>query len=158
MKESLTTFIEDDGPMLAICGGYQLLGQYYIGAHGERIEGIHALSHHTESQINHRFIGDITIKNEETGETYHGFENHNGLTFLGEDEKPLGIVISGNGNNGSDKTEGAIYKNVCCSYVHGPILARNGLLAKRLLLAALKRKYPNDDFSKQEALEIKATY
>ena len=75
MKESLTTFIEDDGPMLAICGGYQLLGQYYIGAHGERIEGIHALSHHTESQINHRFIGDITIKNEETGETYHGFEN-----------------------------------------------------------------------------------
>lgn len=158
MKESLTTFIEDDGPMLAICGGYQLLGQYYIGAHGERIEGIHALSHHTESQINHRFIGDITIKNEETGETYHGFENHNGLTFLGEDEKPLGIVISGNGNNGSDKTEGAIYKNVCCSYFHGPILARNGLLAKRLLLAALKRKYPNDDFSKQEALEIKATY
>ena len=124
MKESLTTFIEDDGPMLAICGGYQLLGQYYIGAHGERIEGIHALSHHTESQINHRFIG----------------------------------VISGNGNNGSDKTEGAIYKNVCCSYFHGPILARNGLLAKRLLLAALKRKYPNDDFSKQEALEIKATY
>jgi CobQ-like glutamine amidotransferase family enzyme len=116
------------------------------------------LSHHTESQINHRFIGDITIKNEETGETYHGFENHNGLTFLGEDEKPLGIVISGNGNNGSDKTEGAIYKNVCCSYFHGPILARNGLLAKRLLLAALRRKYPNDDFSKQEALEIKATY
>ena len=61
-------------------------------------------------------------------------------------------------NNGSDKTEGASYKNVCCSYFHGPILARNGLLAKRLLLAALKRKYPNDDFSKQEALEIKATY
>lgn len=158
MKGALTEYIEDDGPMLAICGGYQLLGHYYIGAHGEQIEGIHALNHYTESQVNHRFIGDITIRNEETGEVYHGFENHNGMTFLGEGEKPLGIVISGNGNNGQDKTEGAIYKNVCCSYFHGPILARNGLLAKRLLLAALKRKYPDADFSSQEQLEIKETY
>lgn len=60
MKESLTTFIEDDGPMLAICGGYQLLGQYYIGAHGERIEGIHALSHHTESRST--IVSSVTLR------------------------------------------------------------------------------------------------
>ena len=158
MKNELTAFIEDDGPILAICGGYQLLGHYYIGAHGEKIEGIHALDHYTKSQDHNLFIGDITIKNEEFNETYHGFENHNGMTFLGKGERPLGTVISGHGNNGQDQTEGAIYKNVWCSYFHGPILARNGLLAKRILLAALKRKYPQADFSKQEALIIKPTY
>lgn len=157
-KDDLITYIEDGGPMLAICGGYQLLGKYYIGAHGERIEGIHALDHYTKSQDNNRFIGDIVIKNEETGQTYHGFENHNGVTFLGEDERPLGKVVSGHGNNGEDQGEGAIYKNVYCSYFHGPILARNGELAKRILLTALKRKYPDADFSAQENLKIKPTY
>lgn len=157
-KDSITSYIENGGPMLAICGGYQLLGKYYIGANGERIEGIHALPHYTESQVNNRFIGDITIKNDETGETYHGFENHNGVTYLGEGEKPLGIVQEGHGNNGEDKSEGAIFKNVYCSYFHGPILARNGNLAKRILLTALKRKYPTVDLSEQENLEIKFTY
>ena len=157
-KDSITSYIENGGPMLAICGGYQLLGKYYIGANGERIEGIHALPHYTESQVNNRFIGDITIKNDETGETYHGFENHNGVTYLGEDEKPLGIVQEGHGNNGEDKSEGAIFKNLYCSYFHGPILARNGNLAKRILLTALKRKYPTADLSEQENLEIKFTY
>ncbi|KRL97386.1 type 1 glutamine amidotransferase [Liquorilactobacillus satsumensis] len=157
-KAALSTFIETDGPVLAICGGYQLLGKYYIGAQGERINGIGALPHYTESQDNHRFIGDIVIKNKETGQKYHGFENHNGITFLGQNERPLGDVLSGHGNNGKDKTEGAIYKNVFCSYFHGPILARNGELAKRLLLLALKRKYPTTDFSQQEHLQIKPTY
>ncbi|KRL39138.1 type 1 glutamine amidotransferase [Liquorilactobacillus uvarum] len=157
-KKDLTDFIEDNGPMLAICGGYQLLGQYYIGAAGERIEGINALPHYTKSQDHNRFIGDIVIKNAETNQTYHGFENHNGITFLGTSERPLGTVISGHGNNGQDKSEGAIYKNVFCSYFHGPILARNGELAKRLLLIALKRKYPDADLSKEESLIIKPTY
>ncbi|WP_311407526.1 type 1 glutamine amidotransferase [Liquorilactobacillus uvarum] len=157
-KKDLTDFIEDNGPMLAICGGYQLLGQYYIGAAGERIEGINALPHYTKSQDHNRFIGDIVIKNAETNQTYHGFENHNGITFLGTGERPLGTVVSGHGNNGQDKSEGAIYKNVFCSYFHGPILARNGELAKRLLLVALKRKYPDADLSKEESLIIKPTY
>ena len=144
--------------MLAICGGYQLLGHYYIGANGEKIPGLGVLDHYTLSQDHHRFIGDITIKNEETGDEYHGFENHNGRTFLGKGERPLGKVISGNGNNGDDQTEGAIYKNTYCSYFHGPILTRNGQIAKRILLAALHHKYPDNDFSQQEALEIKPTF
>ena len=80
------------------------------------------------------------------------------LDRLGEDERPLGKVVSGHGNNGEDQGEGAIYKNVYCSYFHGPILARNGELAKRILLTALKRKYPDADFSAQENLTIKPTY
>ncbi len=156
-KRALTDFIEDGGPVLAICGGFQLLGHYYVDAKGDKIPGIGALDHYTLSQDNHRFIGDIVIKNEETGETYHGFENHQGRTFLGKDERPLGNVIEGKGNNGEDGTEGAIYKNVFCSYFHGPILTRNGNLAKRLLVAALKRSYPDADLSQQEALPIAAT-
>lgn len=140
-KEALTTFIENDGVILAICGGYQLLGHYYIGAHGEKIYGISALDHYTLSQDNNRFIGDVKIHNEEFDETYVGFENHNGRTFLGKGERPLGKVIEGYGNNGEDQSEGAIYRNVYCSYFHGPILARNENLARRLIQLAFDKKY-----------------
>ncbi len=143
-KETLTEYIENGGAMLAICGGYQLLGHYYIGADGEKINGIGALDHYTLSQDNNRFIGDIVIRNEEFDETYYGFENHNGRTFLGEGERPLGKVVEGHGNNGEDEGEGVIYKNVFGSYFHGPILSRNKALALRLLYTALKNKYGED--------------
>lgn len=123
-----------------------MLGHYYIGAHGEKIAGIGALDHYTLSQDNNRFIGNITIENAETHQTYYGFENHNGMTFLGEGERPLGKVLQGNGNNGKDHSEGVIYKNTFGSYFHGPILARNEALAKRILKLALQRKYPNGHF------------
>ena len=70
----------------------------------------------------------------------------------------MGIVQSGHGNNGQDKTEGAVYKETYCTYFHGPILTRNGKIAKHMLLAALHKKYPDDDFSAVEALEIKPTF
>ena len=136
-RVGLTKYIKSGGVMLAVCGGYQLLGQYYIGAAGQKIKGAGILPHYTKSQKNHRFIGDIKIKNQETGQIFRGFENHNGLTYLGSGERPLGEVLVGKGNNGTDKTEGAIYKNVFCSYMHGVILARNGELAKRILGLAL---------------------
>ncbi|HCM90082.1 MULTISPECIES: type 1 glutamine amidotransferase [Vagococcus] len=145
-KQELTKYIEDDGVFLAICGGFQLLGEYYIGAHGEKIEGIHALPHYTLSQENNRFIGDIEIYNEIFNETYFGFENHNGTTFLGEGEMPLGIVKKGFGNNGKDHTEGVVYKNVIGSYFHGPLLAKNKNLALRIINMATKKKY-NQTFS-----------
>ncbi|MBU9788363.1 glutamine amidotransferase [Lentilactobacillus sp. IMAU92037] len=157
-KAGLTDFIEDNGSVVAICGGYQLLGHYYIGANGEKLLGIGALDHYTDKQKDHRFIGNVVIENEETGEQYHGFENHQGITFLGQDERPLGKVLEGHGNNGQDKTEGAIYKNVYCTYFHGPILARNNQIAKHVLINALKRKYPDADISKQEQLKVAETF
>ncbi|GKT04007.1 type 1 glutamine amidotransferase [Furfurilactobacillus sp. WILCCON 0119] len=155
---AITDFIEDGGPTLAICGGFQLLGQYYIGADGERIMGTKSMSHYTTNQKDHRFIGDTIIKDDQTGETYHGFENHQGMTFLGDDEAPLGVVSEGAGNNGADGTEGVHYKNVYGTYFHGPILTRNGDIAKHLLVAALRRKYPEQDFSEQDAMVIPATF
>ncbi|MEG0254638.1 MAG: adenosylcobyric acid synthase [Vagococcus sp.] len=140
-KEQLIDFIESDGVMLAICGGFQLLGEYYIGAKGEKIQGIHALPHYSLSQNDNRFIGDIEIYNEEFDETYYGFENHNGMTFLGEGEKPLGTVKAGHGNNGKDKTEGVLYKNVVGSYFHGPLLSKNKNLALRLINMVMEKKY-----------------
>ncbi|MDT2781849.1 adenosylcobyric acid synthase [Vagococcus fluvialis] len=145
-KQALTNYIENDGVMLAICGGFQLLGEYYIGANGEKIHGIHALPHYTLSQENNRFIGDIEIYNKEFDETYYGFENHNGMTFLGEDEEPLGVVRKGHGNNDKDDSEGVIYKNVIGSYFHGPLLARNKNLALRILNLVMKKKY-NKEFT-----------
>lgn len=140
-RSAIDRYIQNDGVLLAICGGFQLLGQYYVQANGERIEGIGVMGHYTLNQENNRFIGDIKIHNEEFDETYYGFENHQGRTFLSEDEKPLGKCLYGNGNNKEDGTEGVHYKNVFGSYFHGPILSRNANLAYRLVTTALRNKY-----------------
>jgi CobQ-like glutamine amidotransferase family enzyme len=158
--DNLKKYIENGGPLLAVCGGYQLLGHYMVMADGTRVDGISAMDHYTEnlhsdklgdSMRNKRLIGNIVIKNPITGETYHGFENHQGRTFIGNDELPLGDVQSGFGNNGDDKTEGVVYKNVYGSYFHGPILTRNGNLAKRILQTALERKYSKVNWEKELA-------
>lgn len=140
-RQNINRFIENNKVILAICGGFQLLGQYYVQANGVKIDGIGVMGHYTLNQDNNRFIGDIKIHNEEFNETYYGFENHQGRTFLSEDEKPLGKVIYGNGNNNEDGSEGVHYKNVYGSYFHGPILSRNANLAYRLVTTALKNKY-----------------
>lgn len=143
-KEAITEYIENEGVTVGICGGFQLLGHYYVDAAGNRINGIGALNHYTLNQDNNRFIGDIVIKNGEFGETYKGFENHNGRTFLGEGVKPLGVVEMGYGNNGEDKTEGAHYKQTYCSYFHGPLLVRNTTLTDRILKEAVKKRFPKE--------------
>ena len=143
-KEAITEYIENDGVTVGICGGFQLLGHYYVDAAGNRINGIGALNHYTLNQDDNRFIGDIVIKNDEFGETYKGFENHNGRTFLGEGVKPLGVVEMGYGNNGEDKTEGAHYKQTYCSYFHGPLLVRNTTLTDRILKEAVKKRFPKE--------------
>ncbi len=140
-KEGLSAFIENEGVMLAICGGFQLLGQYYIEAGGRKIEGLGILGHYTLNQVNNRFIGDIKIHNETFNETYYGFENHQGRTFLADNQKPLGKTIYGHGNNNEDGGEGMHYKNTFASYFHGPILSRNANLAYRLVTTALRNKY-----------------
>ena len=141
LTEPLKSYIEADKPLLAICGGYQMLGQYYVNASGHKIAGTGILGHYTENLRTDRFIGDIETHNDEFGETYYGFENHSGITYLSEDEKPLGRVVYGGGNNPDDDTEGLIYKNTFGTYFHGPILSRNSRLAYRLVTTALRQKY-----------------
>ncbi|GBG97090.1 lipid II isoglutaminyl synthase subunit GatD [Lactococcus termiticola] len=137
----LSRFIEDGKPMLAICGGYQFLGQYYILASGKKIPTTGILGHYTVSGGEDRIIGDVEIHNEEFNESYYGFENHGGRTYLADNEKPLGKVVYGGGNNGSSGEEGLHYKNTFGSYFHGPLLSRNARIAYRLVTTALKQKY-----------------
>jgi CobQ-like glutamine amidotransferase family enzyme len=156
-KSDIDDYIQKGGALLAVCGGFQLLGGKMEFADGKTIQGINVMPHYTVN-LNHeqskantgaRLTGDIVIKNNETGEEYHGFENHQGRTFLGEGERALGTVVQGFGNNGTDKTEGVIYKNVYGSYFHGPIFTRNGNLAKRVLATALSNRYPDVDWTSQ---------
>ena len=139
-KDTLIEYIEDDGVVVAICGGFQLLGRYYVNASGERLNGISAIDVCTNGQFPNRLIGDVEIFNEEFGETYLGYENHIGRTYLGKNMKPLGTVVKGYGNNEEDHAEGCHYKNVFCSYFHGPILVRNQHLADRIIKTAAARR------------------
>lgn len=133
-KEEIEKYIENGGVFLAICGGYQLLGQHYFDAYNKKIEGLHIFDYYTVNQENlSRFTGKVKVKDAVTGSYYYGFENHGGLTYLTKDQNPFAIVEEGNGNNGSDKTEGFRYKNTICTYLHGPLLARNEDLCKQLL-------------------------
>ena len=140
IKEDLKKYIEDEGVLLAICGGYQLLGQYYVNAAGEKLLGTGILPHYTERQINSRFIGEVEIYDEVNDQVYQGFENHNGVTYLAEGLKPLGRVLKGCGNNNQDQTEGLHYKNTYASYFHGPLLVRNEWLANHLVNLAIHKK------------------
>ena len=144
---AIKRYIEADGPLLGVCGGFQLLGHYFLLADGTRVEGISAMDHYTLNQPNGRFIGNVLIKDPVTGNEYHGFENHQGRTFLGKGERPLGQVIQGQGNNGEDGGEGLVYRNVYGTYFHGPIFTRNGNLAIEVLRTALERKYPDVDWA-----------
>ena len=139
-KEALIQYIEDNGVVVAICGGFQLLGRYYVNASGERLNGISAIDVCTNGQFPSRLIGDVEIVNEEFGETYLGYENHIGRTYLGKNMKPLGKVVKGYGNNEEEHVEGCHYKNVFCSYFHGPILVRNQHLADRIIETAAQRQ------------------
>ena len=140
-KPMLKKYIEDEKVLIAICGGYQLLGNYYIAPNGEKIEGLGILDIYTESGEN-RFIGNTVIYNEDFNETYVGFENHSGRTYI-NNLKPLGKCLHGYGNNGEDGYEGCIYKNTYCSYFHGSLLSKNPELADRFLKIALEKKYGN---------------
>lgn len=139
-KDALIQYIEDNGVVVAICGGFQLLGRYYVNASGERLNGISAIDVCTNGQFPNRLIGDVEIVNEEFGETYLGYENHIGRTYLGKNMKPLGKVVKGYGNNEEDHVEGCHYINVFCSYFHGPILVRNQHLADRIIETAAERQ------------------
>lgn len=166
--KQLKTLIEEEVPGLYICGAYQFLGNYYKEADGTIIDGLGILDLHTENPgISHnRLIGNIVLTSQfSTLHSQHdilvGFENHGGRTYLGKEVLPLGIVKTGFGNNGQDKTEGAVYKNSFGSYLHGPMLPKNPHFADNLIKLALDKKYkkdtmldPLDDSLEMEAHQV----
>lgn len=126
-------------PLLSICGGYQLLGEYYQPHKGPKLPGAGIFPVYTEAGSK-RMIGNIVIKT--TGfEFLVGFENHSGKTFLKDGAAPLGRVVKGFGNNGEDKNEGCIYKNAVGCYMHGSLLPKNPQFTDWLLQKALEGKY-----------------
>lgn len=130
--------IERGVPLLSICGGYQLLGDYYKPHEGSKLPGVGLFPVYTEAGHD-RMIGNIVI--ESMFGHLVGFENHSGKTFLKEGATPLGMVNRGFGNNGKDRTEGCIYKNAIGCYMHGSLLPKNPKLADWLLKKALEVKY-----------------
>lgn len=141
----IKTAIDNMKVFLCICGGYQLMGKYYKTWDGKEIEFLGALDLWTVGG-KERMIGNIVFESDfifQDGKPLKivGFENHSGRTYLGEGIKPLGKVIAGNGNNGTDGYEGAVYNNVYCSYSHGSLLPKNPQLTDHLLTLALKQKY-----------------
>ncbi|GAC1645006.1 MAG: hypothetical protein NVS4B12_10660 [Ktedonobacteraceae bacterium] len=132
--------IEDNMPVLAVCGGYQLLAHYYRPAEGPDIRGLgvfDAWTIHKGARVP-RCVGDVAIN--WNGMTLVGFENHGGRTYLGT-TKPLGKVLKGSGNNAEDGTEGAVYRNTFGTYLHGSLLPKNPHFADYLITLALQRKY-----------------
>lgn len=135
----LKTLAEDNVPMLMVCGLYQQFGHFFKTKDGDVIKGIGLLDIETHGG-NERLIGNIVTSSDDFG-LIIGYENHSGLTRLGPNAVPLGHVLKGAGNNGSDTTEGTRYKNVIGTYLHGSLLPKNPLIADWLIEQAVTRKY-----------------
>ena len=136
----LRDLAEDNVPMLLVCGTYQLFGHWFRTGDGREIRGIGILDAHTIAG-RRRLIGDTLVESSISGtpRSLVGFENHSGQTFLGPGCRPLGEVQLGGGNNGQDGHEGAVYRQVHGTYLHGPVLPKNPWLTDYLLSAALAR-------------------
>jgi lipid II isoglutaminyl synthase (glutamine-hydrolysing) len=140
--------------VLAVCGGYQLLGHSYeLGE--EELPGVGLVDLHTVREPGPRLIGNVAIEVELHGEptVLAGFENHGGRTYLGAGAQPLGRVLSGHGNNGRDGFEGVRRDNVIGTYLHGPLLPKNAHFADWLIATALglERLAPLEDALEDDA-------
>ncbi len=142
-KENIKTAIDNGVFFLLICGAYQLFGKYYKDVEGNIIEGLNIFDYYTEAieDRTKRCIGNIVINTKLNNEVTRiiGFENHGGQTF--DIEKPFGSVIYGNGNKFGDKFEGFFDRNVIATYLHGPLLSKNPVLADYIIKYCLDRKY-----------------
>lgn len=152
IRKDFKDYVEDGGVVIAVCGGYQLLGHYYDTDDG-RIEGLSLVNLYTE-QGSPRLISNIVIENDLFEMPVVGFENHGGRTYIGEN-RPLGKVLFGYGNNGKDGAEGILYKNVVGTYLHGPLLPKNPHVCDYLIRNALERKYGESDLAPLEDREEK---
>ena len=136
----------DDGVvMLTVCGSYQLLGHEFVTHDGVRIPGTGVLDVVTRGQRD-RLIGNNYVDTEDAGRLV-GYENHSGLTELGAGVRPLGRTQPGRGNNGRDRTEGAVRDNVFGTYLHGPVLAKSPRFADDLLRRAYARRGAGTDLA-----------
>ncbi len=129
---------------LGVCGGYQLFGHYYRDSEGTELEGLGILDVVTNAG-KERMMGNLLVETNFLKEKLVGFENHSGKTTLGDKVKPFGNVVIGSGNNGDDRTEGAIENNVYGCYLHGPVLPKNPSFADFLIKLALQKKYGDLD-------------
>jgi lipid II isoglutaminyl synthase (glutamine-hydrolysing) len=137
-RDALHAAADRGAVVLAVCGGYQLLGHSYeLG--GERLPGVGLANLRTVREPGPRLIGNCAIEADLGAgpRVIAGFENHGGRTYLGAEEQPLGRVLSGHGNNGRDGFEGVHRRNVIGTYLHGPLLPKNVWLADRLIELAL---------------------
>jgi lipid II isoglutaminyl synthase (glutamine-hydrolysing) len=141
-REALAQAVEEDAVVLAVCGGYQLLGHSYQ-LDEERLPGLGLADLETVREDGPRLIGNVAIEADfgEGPRLLAGFENHGGRTYLGEGAQPLGRVVKGFGNNGGDGLEGVLLRNLIGTYLHGPLLPKNAWLADRLIALALGRRY-----------------
>ena len=138
----LVEAVAEGAALLAVCGGYQLLGRFYRDRSGAELPGVGFFPLHTVAG-DRRMIGDVLLECElAPGErrTLAGFENHAGRTFLEEGAEPLGRVVAGFGNNGEDGYEGCRVGRAIGTYLHGPLLPRNPWLADWLISQALGRR------------------
>jgi CobQ-like glutamine amidotransferase family enzyme len=140
--EALAAAASDGAVMLAVCGGYQLLGHSYeLGL--EKLPGLGLAELETVREAGPRLIGNVAIEADLGGgpRVIAGFENHGGRTRLGSGAMPLGRVLKGHGNNGTDGFEGVRRDNLFGTYIHGPLLPKNAWLADHLIALALERRY-----------------
>ncbi|MEG0217509.1 MAG: glutamine amidotransferase [Raoultibacter sp.] len=141
MKEDLRAYVEDDGVLLAICGGYQLLGtEWLLGS--ESVEGLGIIDMVTRPGGADRLIDNIVVETTVCKSPVVGYENHAGRTVLGAGMVPFGKVVSktGHGNNDESGCDGVLYRNLIGSYLHGPLLGKNPEVADYLLKRALEKR------------------
>jgi hypothetical protein len=131
--------VDAGAAVLAVCGGYQLLGRFYRDRDGVELPGVGLLPLHTIAGAR-RMIGDVLLDCGWAERTLVGFENHAGRTYLDADAEPLGRVVSGFGNDGSSGAEGCRSGRVVGTYLHGPLLPRNPWFADWVLAQALAHR------------------
>lgn len=147
-RDALSAYIEDNGVLLATCGGFSMLGKEFPIADG-MAKGLGLLDVTTQA-VEGRFIGNVILESSLTKRPIVGFENHTGKTMIGK-YQPLGKIVCGYGNTGDGGVEGILYKNVIGTHLHGPLLPKNPELCDEILTRALKKKYP--DFAGLTPLE-----